>query len=552
MTDDKIIDNAKNLLETWKDGSLKIGSLGYKFRYYQFINIAYLYLNGVDAKNPDLMSPKNPHHFIPDFVDSLNKINEQTRIDFRELGFLVEGHSELAKYIAKAANRKTLTVNNDWTEVMERATDDANWYGSGFKMIYEDSKGVQQHRHVSPWDIVWNLYDFKKSPKMKVISRTVKEVLENPRYSKTSKTALRELYPEDKDKETQIQLFQYVDEENMYIIDLANELVMMKGDRPRGLHFSKYDHEYRRGFNDAPGRGIFEKIMNVIVQNKVARERYNEVEAITTKLLMAKVVDGKNDKVQNKQAHQLKTGLIIPVTNADNIPVPINMGGQAQLNELNAKISETRELTRSMLNVPDVLTGDSKTLGANASGIAIQSLAEYASSVHKDVKKRYARVAEKEYRDFIMPYNLQVFDSEDNIREYLDTVEWNVVRRNIIDYQLAVKQAELLGSGVPPLEVEQALEDERERLERDMKNKKIISKEILEALRDDVQSIQIVISGEQASRQVKNEFIERVRNDYLANPQVFGDPRYIGILKKGAKNLGIDELEVTEFINDIQ
>lgn len=552
MTDDKIIDKAKNLLETWQHGSLKIGNLGYQFRYYQFINIAYLYLNGVDAKNPDLMSPKNPHHFISDFIDSLTKINEQTRIDFKELGFLVEGHSELAKYIAKAANRKTLTVNNDWTEVMERTTDDANWYGSGFKMIYEDAKGVQQHRHVSPWNIVWNLYDFKASPKMKVLNRTVEQVLKNKRYSKTAKAALRDEYPTDEDKQKQIQLFQYIDTEKMYIIDLANDLVLMKGDRPKGLHFSKYDHEYRRGFNDAPGRGVFEKIMNVIVQNKIARERYNEVEAITTKLLMAKVVDGKGDKVQNKQSQNLKTGLIIPVTSSDNIPQPINMGGQAQLNELNAKISETRELTRSMLNVPDVLNGDSKTLGANASGVAIQSLAEYASSVHKDVKKRYARVAEKEYRDFIMPYNLQVFNSEDNIRKYLDTVEWNVVKRNIIDYQLAVKQAELLGSGVPPEEVEQMLIDEEERLKREMKNKKIISKDILEALREDVQDIQIVISGEQVSRSVKSEFFGKIRDNYLANPQLLDDRKFVAILKKEAKNLGLDELEVTEFINDIQ
>ncbi len=149
-TENPIITEAKKLLTTWKYGSLKVGSLGYQFRYYQFINLAYLYLHGVDGKHPDLMDPKNPHHFIPDFVSAIVKINEQTRIDFRELGFSIDGHSELAKYIAKAANRKNLTINNDWTEVQERVTDDANWYGSGFKMIYEDKNHVQKHVQLSP------------------------------------------------------------------------------------------------------------------------------------------------------------------------------------------------------------------------------------------------------------------------------------------------------------------------------------------------------------------------------------------------------------------
>lgn len=550
MTDEKIIEAAEKLLEAWKHGFLKIGSLGYKFRYYQFINIGYLYLHGVDAKNPDLMSPTNPHHFIPDFMSNLVKINEQTRIDFRELGFIVEGQQELAKYIAKAANRKNLTINNDWTDIMERVTDDANWYGSGFKMIYTDSKGVQKHVHTSPWEIIWNLYDFQKSPKMKVLNRTVQEVVDNERYKPLSRLTLKDKYKDEMDK--QIQLYQYIDEEKMYIVGLDDKLVFMNTNRPKNLHFSKYDHEVRRGFNDAPGIGVFEKTMNVIIQNKVARERYNEVEAITTKLLLAKVVDGKGDKVQNKQIQNLKTGLVIPMSTSDHIPVPIELGGQKQLADLGAKILEMRNLTKDMLNVPDVLTGDAKTLGANASGIAIQSLAEYASSVHKDVKKRYARVAEKEYRDFIMPYNLKVFNSEDNIRKYLDTTEWNVVKRNIIDYKLAVMQAELLGEGYTPEEVSQILVDEEAKLRQDLKTKKIISKDMLQALRDDVQSIQIVISGEQASRQVKSEFIAKIRGDYLANPVILDDPKYIGIMKKEAKNLGLDELEVTEFINDIK
>jgi len=552
--DEKIIEETKALVNQWENGSLEVGNLGYRFQYYKFINIAYLYLHGVDAKNPDLMDEKNPHNFVADFLDTITKINEQTRIDFKELGFIVEGHSELAKYIAKAANRKALTINNDWTEVQERVTDDANWYGSGYKMIYQ-VKGVQKHKHLSPQRLIWNLHNFTESPKIIKINRTVQEVVDNERYKQEARTDLENIYQDDLEKKTgkRIDLFQYVDKENMYIVDILNNLVFLEGDRPKGMAFTMYSHEYRRGFSEAPGRGVFEKIMNVVVQNKVARERYNEVEAIASKLVLAKKVDGKNDKVQNKQIQNLKTGLIIPVTDLENIPQAVRIDGQAQLNELMTKIGQTKELYQTMLNVPEVLNGDAKTLGANTSGIAIQSLAENASSVHKDVKKRYARVSEYEYTNYILPYILKVFSSEDNVKKYLNPTEWNVVKKNIIDFELAVKQAELLGQGMEPGEVQKQLQDEEVKLRKEFKNdKKIISKEMLEALREDVKAIQIVVSGEKVSRQVKTEFFNGIEERYMANPQILDDPKYIGIMKRQAKNLGLDELEITEFINDIR
>jgi hypothetical protein len=110
---DKIISKTKEIVTNWKNGSLKIGNRGYKFRYYDFINIGYLYLHGVDAQFPDLLDPKNDSSFVADFLDSYTKINEQTRIDFKELGFIVDNVSELGEFIVKSANRKNLTIEND-------------------------------------------------------------------------------------------------------------------------------------------------------------------------------------------------------------------------------------------------------------------------------------------------------------------------------------------------------------------------------------------------------------------------------------------------------
>jgi hypothetical protein len=93
------------------------------------------------------------------------------------------------------------------------------------------------------------------------------------------------------------------------------------------------------------GKGLFERIMNVIVQSKVARERLAEVQAITTKLLLAKVKSGKGDKMIGKQFQNLKNGLVIPVLTPEEIPQAINLGGGDQVVQLQNTIGEMRQLT---------------------------------------------------------------------------------------------------------------------------------------------------------------------------------------------------------------
>jgi hypothetical protein len=108
-----IFKKADMLINHFKYGSISIGNKGYKMRWGEFIGIAHLYLNGVDMSHPDLLDPNSSNTFITDFLGQLEKIHEQDRIDFKELGFGIDFASELAEFIAKAANRKMLTEDND-------------------------------------------------------------------------------------------------------------------------------------------------------------------------------------------------------------------------------------------------------------------------------------------------------------------------------------------------------------------------------------------------------------------------------------------------------
>ena len=543
-TEAEVIKKTKEIVHNFQHGVLEVGNRGYKFRYFDIINIGYLYLHGVTGANPDLLDPQSKNTFIPDFIGDLNKFCEQTRIDYKELGFSVESNSPVAEYIVKAANRKVLTGDSDWTEIMERVTDDAGWYGSGYKKVYE-VKGVQKHVHLNPWEMIWDLHNFAKSEKVEQIDRTIKDIVNDEKYNKEYRKQLEEGHRDELD--TYMTIYQVVTDDKLYIVDILNEHVFYEIDRPESLHYVKYDTEVRRGFPDAPGRGMFEKIINVIIQNKVARERLEDVQDITSKLIYGKVADNENDKVVNKQLQALETGMILPIASPDNMIQPVNMGGGQQIVELTNKIQESRELVTKIFGTTEVLQGDAKELGANMSGIAIQSLAEYASSVLKDVKKRYARKIEWEYKTYTSSYILKVLDSKENISKYLTATELNVLRRNIIEYQLAMKEidAEIAGE-----EFDRTTEEAV--LKQKAKDGELIAGDILDELRGNVQGITIVVSGEKASRQIRAEFISEIKNDYVANPQIIQDAAYLGIIKKKAKIYGIDELEISEFISNLK
>lgn len=426
------------------------------------------------------------------------------------------------------------------------------WFGDSFKETYKDKKGVLKKRALTVFDLIWDLHNFKNSLKIKVINKSLKDIIKNERYIKTAREELKSIYGNsDEDLEQKITIYQAVDGDKLYVVDILNNIIFLNTNKPKDLGYTRYTAELRQGMPEAPGRGMFEKIMNIIIQNKKAREWIYDIQEITSKLTYAKVKDGKNDKVVNKQIQKLKTGLVIPVTSPDNIPVPIESGGHNQLVELNNKVAEGIDLYNKVLVAPDVLSGDAKTIGSNSSGVAIQSLAEYASSVHKDMKKRFNRVVEEEYRKYDLPYLLQTFKSSDNIKEFLTPVEWGTVKRNIVDYETAVKQAELVAEGKAPEEVQKQLVAYKEKLTRDFEKKNIISDEILKKLRADVKGIQIVASGEKLHPTVERQFVDKMLADFDANPENFVNPSRIALLKQQAKKYGYDELEISEIINSI-
>lgn len=554
LTKEKLLENASALQTKYTTGDLSVGNKGYKLRYYDFVNVGYLFLQGVDVKNPDLLGIKNKNTFVTNFLGAYNKLNEQTRIDYKELNFIVDGESMVANFTVKSANQKVMTEDNSWTEVSEMVTDDANWYGSGYKKIWTNSEGIKKMVAKDPWELMWDLYDFKNSDKIEVLTVRPEKVWNNEIYKKFDSETIIKFKDIYKDEKDYIRLTQFIykdgEDEKLAVLDLENELVLYMTDKLGDLVYVKYDQEKRRGFPDAPGRGMLEKIFNIIVSNKLAQKRLDEVMDITTKLLLEKVVSGDKDKIANRQVTNFKTGTFIPVKETGSINA-INLGGGEQVNQLALLMGGLNDSMNQILGTPEVLSGDAKTLGANSSGKAIQSLAEYASSVHKDVKKRYARIVEWEYREAGMSkYILNVFKSTDDLTKYLSATNLSVLRRNIINFKLARKRIEIEvgmvdGEGYD----EQA---EKERLQAEIKKTGLFTKEVLENLRDDVKSIKVVVSGEQASKEANDAFISQIKAEYMANPQLMQDPTYIELTVEQGKNIGINELTIREFFRKLE
>lgn len=548
-TNSEIIKDTKSLVKSWETGEIT-GNKGYKFRTKEFLDIAYLYWSGVDVGNPDLIGANNPNTFILDQRSDIEKILEQTRIDLKEGTFVVDNSIDLSEYVVKAANRKFLQKNNDFTETEERVTDDANIYGSGFKKKWSDSKGIRRFKALDPWDIIRDVNNFKGMPKAEKVRTTVNKILANDKYSDEVKELLANAVTDEKERQKEYVIYQVLepqadDTENLYLVDIDNELVIYTKEDMKGLQYIKRDRVKRRGFPDAQGVGIIEVIFNIIVQDKVGRERLDGVLSIMSNLVFQKVADGENDKIAGRQVHKLKNGLVLATKKEGEIK-PLEMGGSNQIITLQNHINEMAEKSSKVLSTPDVLQGDAKTLGANASGVAINSLAEFASSIHKDVKKRFARQVEEEYRDGDLEYILSVFDSNVNILKYLEPSDVKVVKRNIVDYRVAIAQidAEINGE-----EFDEATE--RKMAIRDVKKSNAIPGVLLDRLKEDVQGIEVVFSGEKASRTVRDEFITEIKADFLANPEIIQNPTYIRLVKEKAKINSIDGLIVEELFSSL-
>jgi hypothetical protein len=197
-----------------------------------------------------------------------------------------------------------------------------------------------------------------------------------------------------------------------------------------------------------------------------------------------------------------------------------------------------------MLNVGDALQGN--TLPSGTSAALGNLLTENSSSVLKEGKKNVAKNLTRIYKETWIPYLLEVFDSQEDIKKYLYPNDIKLVERAVTGYLMSLDQinAEIEGREYDP--VASSLEA------KNQLKKALITPDLLKALREDVAGIEPIISGEQLSKPKIVAFLRQVRLDYAANPALFKDPFYVETLKKEAQfDAGMSQLEVEQLLKEI-
>lgn len=545
----KLLKKTKSNIESFETGYLE-GSLNYKFRTRDFLNVVFLYTNSVDVKNPDILGANNKNTFIYEPMAVIEKIKEQIRLDIKDLNFMIQGASSLARFIPKAANRKVLEDNN-FDEIMDEVPDNAADYGSGFLKIWEDTDGKLKMKSIDPYYIYFNQSNFKAGLKSEKFSKTVNWILENEKYDQDTRTLLRgKTKSDDLDKE--IPLFQTVEDfpdgtQEVSVVDLENELVYYtyktkKGDTPV-VSYYKFDYQKRKGFADALGKGCVEKVFNKIVQSKVNRERMDKVMAVASKLPFQKQIDNEQDAFVGKEIVKLETSAIIG--HKGNPISLLDTGGIKQANIITAQLNSILSTIGNDLNVSESLQGN--TLPSGTSGVLGNLLSENSSSVLKEIKKNYAKFLGVVYKERVIPYILGAFDSSEDLRKYLDPNDIKMIEQVVVDYLLVNKQIDAAINNQPFNEAE-----ERQILVKSLKGKKLISGDLLEKVRSEVQGIKSYISGEDISKAQTVAFLRDIRNQYIDNPALFKDPFFIQLLKKEADyDSGVSGVEIDQLLKEL-
>lgn len=546
---EKLLEKVKKTINDYEGGFLE-GALNYKFRTRDFLNVVFLYTNSVDVKNPDILGANNKNTFIYEPMAAIEKIKEQIRLDIKDLNFTIQGASSLARFIPRAANRKLLEDNN-FDEVMDEIPDNACDYGSGFLKIWKDSDNKLKMKSIDPYYIYFNQSNFKDGVKAEKLSKSIRWILENKKYNVDAQTQLRNKTKEtDMDKE--IPLFQSVQDfpdgtQQISIVDLENDLVYYnyktkKGEEPI-VSYYKFDYQKRKGFPDALGKGCVEKIFNKIVQSKVNRERMDKVMAVASKLPFQKQIDNEQDAFVGKEIVKLETSTILG--HKGNPISPLDTGGIKQANLIMTQLNSIIETIGQDLNVTEALQGN--TLPSGTSGVLGNLLTENSSSVLKEIKKNYAKFLGNVYKERTIPYILTAFESNEDLREYLDPNDIRMIEQVVVDYLLVDRQIETAIRNEPFNEAE-----ERERIKRNIKGKKLISGDLLEKLRNEVKGIKAYISGEDISKAQTVSFLRELRSTYLANPQLFRDPFFIQLLKKEAEfDSGVSGVEIDQLLKEL-
>lgn len=541
--DTKLLLNTKKAIDNFNDGALE-AELGYKFRTKDFLNLIFLYKYQVDTKNPDLLGVNNKNTFYNEVQSPIEKIKEQIRLDLKDMNFIIDGASSLSRFVVRAANRKILK-DNRFSKTIDKIPDNAADFGSGFLKVWK-TDGILKMKSVGPYSIIFDQYNFTKGKKIERFTRTYNEIINDDKYILDARTQLKEKVKED-DMNDSITLYQTVQDfpdgsQQIGVVDIINDLVYYnfttkKGKKNRVISYFKYDHEEREGFPDALGVGCYEKVFNKIVQSKVNRTRMDDVMSIASKLPFQKLIDNTQDDYVGKSVQKLDTGIIL-----GHKGNPINLldtGGIKQVNILNQRINEITNSIGSDLNMNEALVG--KTLPSGTSAALGNLLTENASSVFKDKQEDYAKFLDDVYTTDVIPYMLEVFDSEVDLRKYLTPNDIKYIERMVINYEVAMRQ------------VEAAIKDEPfdEALAReDIKNKmkksgKLISGELLDRLREEIDGIETYITGENFSKPQVVAFLREIRNTYATNPALLQDPFYIETLRKEAElDSGMSGLEI--------
>lgn len=542
----KLIKRTKTTANDFMTGALE-GNMGYRFQTRAFMEIVFLYKNGVDVKNPDLLGRNNKNTFVNEAQSEIEKIKEQIRVDVIDIGFQVSGASSLGRFVPKAANRKMLE-DNDFAIHLDDVPDNAVDYGSGFLKAWKVDKKMKL-RSVDPFDMVFNQYNFKDGLKIERMRKKVSWVLNNEKYDAGERLQLAGKFPTPEDQDKEIVFYQVVEDlpdgkQNISVVDTDNDFVYYHYESPETIiWYFKFDCEKRKGFADALGVGKYERIFNRLVQSKVNRERMDTVINIAAKMPFQKEMDNERDNWAGKQVTKMKTGSIM---GHKGKPIePMDTGGVKQANLINTVLGEVIQNIGDDLNVGDVLRG--KTLPSGTSAELGNLLTENSSSVHKEVQKDYAKFLNRVYKTCLNEYLLSVFDSASNLKEYLDPNDIKIIEQNVINYMVAQKQIDAAINDEP---FDLALATEA--VKREIKNKPIISGELLDDLRAEVTGIRTYIVGEKVNKAKSVAFIKALRAEYVANPQLFKDPMFIAMLKKEAEfEVGLDPIEIDNLLAEL-
>lgn len=539
------LDCVRRTVDNFYDGYLEM-DLGYKFRTREFMSIVFLYVNMVDTKNPDILGATNPN--VQDYVMGpiIRKIKQQIRLDVRDLNFIVSGSNSLARFIPRAANRKILE-ENDFAEVMDEIPDNAADYGSGFLEVSE-SKGKLKLKSIDPFMLIFDQWDFKNGPKIKRLRRTWRWIIDNEKYDAGERAKIEKKVKKKKLDESAT-LYQCVRDlpdgtQQICVVELENDAVLYESEHKEKLvSYYKFDYEKRKGFPDALGVGCNEAVFNKLIQDKVNRERMDGVMEIASKLALQKQIDNEHDNLVGESFVELENGTVLG--HKGNKLETLNLGGVQQANLIRSELNAIVASAGPAVNVQEALLG--KTMPSDTSGVLGNLLTENSGSVLKEVQKNYAKFLGRPYRERIIPYILDAFDSEIDLKKYLTANDLKIVERSVRSYYVAQKYVDSVINGEP---WNQAVAEQE--VKKEMRGKPIVSGSLLESLREDLGGIRTFISGEDVNKPQAVAFLREMRANYAANPSFFRDPFYVEALKKEAEfDAGMSALEIEQMLEEL-